>query len=171
MLLDTLLVPHQDKKRFYPELEHERAYVTGTTDQFRDDSTYVRDNLCGGLSPKEADAFTMHDRFMDDDFFPAELEPASPFYWKKHISAKRRPHVSFFTDEGKYGQLKRYKCVFNAKGELVKKERVPVRYTPPTFRLDQLKVFTRISGNWLHSECCNRFGDILWQVDKQINPN
>lgn len=62
------LYGHHDYEPSYEENERRRAYVIGTDDQFRDDDEIVRENLYGTFLPKDSDAFSHHDLFMDDDF-------------------------------------------------------------------------------------------------------
>gem|GEM_PF-6568814 len=59
----------------YAQQEFIRSYAIGTDHQFEDDSTIVRDSLFGGFAPRDEDAFSMPDIYMDDQDFDRSRYP------------------------------------------------------------------------------------------------
>ena len=65
MALLSLREMCEQEESEYLQLQRTDAYVNGTQDQYRDDAECVRENLYGGFAPKDSDAFSMHDPYMD----------------------------------------------------------------------------------------------------------
>ena len=59
----------------YLQQEYIRSYAVGTDHQFENDSTSVRDHLFGGFAPRDENAFSMPDIFMDDQDFDRSRYP------------------------------------------------------------------------------------------------
>ena len=62
------LYDHNHDEASYEQQEIIRSYAIGTDHQLDDDAVTVRKALYGNSAPKDRDAFTGYDAFMDDDF-------------------------------------------------------------------------------------------------------
>ncbi len=95
------LYGHNDYEPSYEENECRRAYVIGTDDQFRDDDEIVRDNLLASFPPKDTDAFTQHDHFMDVDLFGCGFLSQGTDLPRRYYPVNWAGNSSFLDRDGK----------------------------------------------------------------------